>query len=125
MQPQPALVHEDEIADVADDDRRNARKDFGEETRDRRDTRRRELREGDARENADASGQDEDTAAERQRAENRVLRPSCVPDVNSVGSVGFSTGSAWARMLKMMSSPGATISSSAVPQSVQKMPAWM
>ncbi len=40
-------------------------------------------------------------------------------------SVGFSTGSACARMLTMMSSAGATISTSAMPQSVQKMPARM
>ena len=52
-------------------------------------------------------------------------KPSWVPDVVSVIRLGLSTGSAWARMLTMMSSAGAMMSTSAMPQRVQKMPARM
>src|SRR6202050_4108529 len=54
-------------------------------------------------------------------------RPSCVPAVVSVSRLGLSTGSAWARMLAMMSIAGAMIRTSAIPHSVQKMTArpWL
>jgi hypothetical protein len=75
VQPEATLVHQHQVADVADHDRRNAGKHLREESCDRGNARRRELREVQAGEDADASRNDQHAEAQCECSEDGVLQP--------------------------------------------------
>ena len=71
-------VHQRHVSDVADDDRRDPGEYLGEDPGDRREARRRELREVEAGQDADGAGDHKHAEAQEQRAEDRVLETELV-----------------------------------------------